>query len=307
MPCFHPRKGYRSKTVNPSGKRSIVFNINEGYKDLPVTVPCGGCIGCRLGRSIQWAIRIHHEASLHETNSFLTLTYDDEHLPENAGLNVKDYQDFMKRLRERLAPLKVRYYHCGEYGENFSRPHYHSCLFGYDFPDKELWTTKNGNKLYVSQLLNDTWGLGHATIGDVTLESAAYVARYITKKITGDLAEMYYTEFDPETGEELRKLRPEYATMSKGIGKGWFEKYHSDVFPNDYVVVEGKKFPFPKYYATQLEKFHKQDYLRLRGRSLALKERSKNNPNNTPQRLLVREEVQTLRFFQYKREYDYEG
>lgn len=82
MPCFRPLKGYKSRVRNrDTGKRSIVFNPREGFHDLPVTLPCGQCIGCRLERSRQWAIRCAHEASLYEENCFITLTYRDEDLP----------------------------------------------------------------------------------------------------------------------------------------------------------------------------------------------------------------------------------
>src|SRR4051794_29862641 len=100
MPCFRPLKGYRARVTNPdTGKRSIVFNARKGFNDLPVDLPCGQCIGCRLERSRQWAIRCSHEAKLHEENCFITLTYAPEHLPPGGTLVVKDFQDFMKRLR----------------------------------------------------------------------------------------------------------------------------------------------------------------------------------------------------------------
>ena len=98
MACYHPMQGYRSAEVTKNGKRKIVFSPQKGYIDLPVKVACGQCIGCRLERSRQWAVRCMHEASMHMFNSFVTLTYDDDHLPEYNSLNYKHFQDFMKRL-----------------------------------------------------------------------------------------------------------------------------------------------------------------------------------------------------------------
>jgi len=296
MPCFRPLKGYRSRVVNPStGKRSIVFNSREGYYDFPVDLPCGQCIGCRLERSRQWAIRCSHEAALHDDNCFITLTYDDVNLPSDGSLNKKHFQDFMKRLRFRFGS-GIRFFHCGEYGEKFARPHYHACLFNFDFPDKLLWKTVGENRLYRSEALEELWPFGFSTIGSVTFESAAYVARYITKKVTGDRAGGHY-------GGRVA----EYTTMSRrpGIAKGWLERFRSDVYPSDFVVLREKKMKPPKYYDRQFEIEYPKDYAKvmlrrkLKGRRLALK-----NPES---RLAVREEVQFLRFKQLKRGYENEA
>lgn len=248
MACFNPLQGWRSRTVNPSGKRSIVFNRNAGYEDLPVEVPCGQCVGCRLERSRQWAIRCVHEASLYDDNCFLTLTYDDKHLPGDGSLDKDAFPKFMKRLRKKYPRSKdnnIRYFMCGEYGEKFARPHYHACIFNFDFPDKTLWSVRNGIRLYTSEILSGSekvralWPFGYCVIGDVTFDSAAYVARYIMKKITGESASDHYGG-----------LEPEFCTMSRrpGIGKGWYEKYQSDLFPHDKTIIKGKEVNVPKFY-----------------------------------------------------------
>ncbi len=186
MACFGPLKGWPSKKLTPSGKRQVVFNISQAYTDRPVNIPCGQCIGCRLDKSKQWAIRCVHEASLYDNNSFITLTYNTEHLPEDRSLEVRVFQLFMKRLRKRFG-TKIRFYACGEYGDQNGRPHYHACLFNHDFQDKKLW--KRGKDpsldLYRSADLEKLWPYGYSSIGEVTFQSAAYVARYIMKKITG--------------------------------------------------------------------------------------------------------------------------
>lgn len=292
MPCFHPLDGYRSKTVNPSGKRSIVFDVKDAYTDMRVTVPCGQCIGCRLERSRQWAIRCVNEASLYENNSFITLTFNEENVPLDGSLNKADFQKFMKRLRKKYPQNKIRYFHCGEYGDLLNRPHHHACLFNYDFPDKILWSERKNIKLYRSKILETLWPFGFCTIGDVNFESAAYVARYVTKKITGDLAEGHYNG-----------RVPEYVTMSRknGIGHDWFQKYKNDVFPQDYMIVRNHKCKPPKYYDTIYNLTDRLSFASIKGD----RERAaKKSEHNSPERLDVREAVVKSRTKILKRSYE---
>lgn len=295
MACYYPRKGYRSKSVNPSGKRSIVFNLNQGFRDLPVVVPCGQCIGCRLEHSRQWAMRLVHEKSLHETSCFITLTYATENLPKDNSLRKRDFQLFMKKLRKWLAHKRIRFFHCGEYGENFGRPHYHAIIFGHDWSDKELkFVTKRGDKVYTSKKLEELWGLGLVSTAEVTFESAAYVARYVTKKVTGEKAIHHYNKIDLSTGEILSERSPEYVTMSRrpGIGKDWFSKYTSDVFPHDRVVLRGRKMKPPKYYSALYEIHYPEDYARVKALRLKAAKKPEVQADNTHERLRVRETIQ---------------
>jgi hypothetical protein len=186
-----------------------------------------------------------HEAQMHEDNCFITLTFNTMELEKrnHNSVDVKDFQNFMKKLRN-STNQKIRFFHCGEYGDKNRRPHYHAILFGYDFMDKVLFKNSNGNKLYVSDKLQQLWPYGFSTIGSVTFDSAAYVARYALKKINGDKAEQHYLTEDGEI------LHPEYCTMSRrtGIGYTWFQKYKSDVYPHDYCEFDGKKILPPRYY-----------------------------------------------------------
>lgn len=240
MPCYHPVEGYRGTDGSLSFGR-------KGTTGLPMRVPCGRCIGCRLERSRQWAVRMMHEASLYDENCFVTLTYDDKHMPENGSLDKTAFPKFMKRLRKTGA--KARYFHCGEYGEQTLRPHYHACLFGFDFRDKIPWSTRGGSPVWRSPELERLWPFGQSEIGSVTFESAAYVARYVTKKITGQAAEEHYERLNPLTGE-LIQVEPEFATMSRrpGIGAGWLDKFQGDVYPWDEVIVRGRPTKPPRYY-----------------------------------------------------------
>lgn len=254
MPCYSPLRGFRSRHLGPSGKRGVTFRLSEGFADLPVLVPCGQCIGCRLERSRQWAVRCMHEAALHEDNCFLTLTYDDAHLPLFGSLDRGAFPAFIKRLRSRFAGRRVRYFHCGEYGERTGRPHYHACVFGFDFADRYKWAVRCGRPAFRSATLESLWPFGASEIGSVTFESAAYVARYICKKVTGANAEAYYSVVAPETGEVVRR-EPEFVTMSRrpGIGRGWYERFRSEVYPADEVVMRGAVMKPPRYYDKVLE------------------------------------------------------
>jgi len=284
-------------------KGRVVFSADKAvFQGGKFQIPCGQCIGCRLERSLQWAVRMMHEASLHEHNGFLTLTYSPENLPADLSLNKRHWQLFAKRMRKAVGPF--RFFHCGEYGDAGKRPHYHACIFGFDFPDKVHFNGTDGVKLYTSKMLDDLWSFGFCTVGSLTFESAAYVARYITKKITGPMADLMYTDVDPDTGEIFRELRPEYATMSRreGIGKGWYEKFSTDIFPSDFVVLAGQKRKVTRYYLTQLQKLEGEKYDRIKAaREFAA---VKHGENNTHERLLVREEIQYRKAERLQRSYD---
>jgi hypothetical protein len=241
-----------------------------------------------------------HEASLHQNNCFITLTYSDEHLP-GPSLEKKDFQDFIKRFRARIAPAKLRYYMAGEYGENFGRPHFHACIFGYDFNDKKLWKRTSSNSLlYRSQLLEELWPFGHSSVGDVNFESAAYVARYVMKKVTGKQSDKHYEKTDPITGEII-KCKPEYNKMSlkPGIGSDWLKKYQMDVYPNDYVIVRGKKCKVPRYYDKMFKKSNPYEWDEVEYERF---KKSKEKLDDTPERLLVKEIVQISKLKRLKRE-----
>lgn len=293
MPCYHPITGYRSKHVNSSGKRPIVFNRAQGFIDMQVEVPCGRCIGCRLEKSRQWAMRLQHENSLHEKSCFITLTYDDEHLPPDNSLDVKHFQLFMKRLRHHYQPQKIRFFHCGEYGERTNRPHYHAILFGLDFEDKKYFKKSGEHSLFRSDTLENLWHFGHSNIGSVSFESCAYVARYITKKITGDMA-----------GNHYGGRRPEYCTMSRrpGIGSGWIKKYKEDVYPSDEVIVRGQQCKPPRFYDRVLEKEFPEEYEVVKARRIADAKANSNSADNSYRRLNDRETCVKARQAVFKRE-----
>ena len=300
MTCYHPIKAYRSKTLTATGKRQLVFKESQSNGES-LEIPCGQCIACRLDKSLDWAIRISHEASLYDHNCFITLTYSPENLPPGGSLVVSHYQLFMKRLRKRFGK-NIRFFHCGEYGEKLGRPHYHACLLNFDFPDKvHFKTTDRGDRIYRSQALEELWPFGHSEIGTVTFESAAYVARYITKKITGTLAQSHYTCVDVETGEVIQR-KPEYTTMSRrpGIGAPWLKKFKTDVYNYDQVLMKGghSRKP-PRFYDNQYEIIdpvgHRRTLLKREANQLSsLHDRDawiRRERDNTYERRIVRETV----------------
>lgn len=299
MRCTSPLAAFRTedgKVVFSAGVRRDIHHS--------LTLPCGQCGACRLERSRQWATRCMHEAQMHEENCFLTLTYSDEHLPSDWSLDHRDFQMFMKRLRKHLGKKAVKFYMCGEYGEKFDRPHFHCVLFGHDFDDKRPWRqSASGHKTYRSDVLEKLWPFGHVEIGDVTFESAAYVARYVMKKINGRLAEEsgHYQFCDLETGELFSK-KPEYNQMSKGLAKSWYEKYKDDVRNYDHVVVRGHECKVPRYYDKLLQAEDPEEFELVKARRYE-RARDRNDPEeDTPERDAVRAKVLDAKLRMLKRE-----
>nr|QJB19812.1 MAG: replication initiator protein [Microvirus sp.] len=305
MSCYRPLQAYRSfnkKTEN--GKAYITFNPTDaGFHYEKVFLPCGQCIGCRIDRSRQWALRCVHEASLHSDNCFITLTFDDAHLNVSGSLIKSDFQNFMKRLRFKFRDVRIRFFHCGEYGSQLSRPHHHAALFGFDFPDKVLWSVRDGIKLFRSAILEELWPYGFSTVGGLSYESAAYIARYCTKKVNGEKSRLHYCTVDDETGE-MTELEPEYITMSRrpGIARDWIEEHIDDVYPKDFVTHKGRKYRPPKYYDKIYDVKYPDSFLKIK--KIRLTNMRQSADNNTYERLAVRERVQKAKFKSLKREYE---
>lgn len=296
MACYHPLPAHQG----PDGRVFFGPELRgrESVRDLDL--PCGQCVGCRLERSRQWAMRCMAEAQMHEHSCFLTLTYDDEHY--HPSLNYRDFQLFMKRLRKSApkasdrerAPKALRFFVCGEYGELNLRPHFHACIFGMSFEDRVLFSRAGGVRTYTSPLLSRLWPFGFSLIGDVTFQSAAYVARYIMKKVTGDLAEAHYRVVNVKTGEIVDRV-PEFCHMSlkPGIGSTWYDKYRSDVYPSGKMVSNAVECKPPKFFDRRFKKEFPDDYgVMIFERELQARLRSLDNTN---ERLRDKEKVTTAR------------
>lgn len=288
MACLKPITAFYSSTVNPTGKRSLVFNPKGSHSGIPVRIPCGRCIECRLSIARDKAVRGAHEhkmwAPTHDS-SFITLTYDTKNLPgrdvfPSGNLCMRDVQLFMKRLRKHFSDIPVRFQGCGEYGETNARPHYHIILYNVGFADKRrCGVGKRGDPLYSSVLLDTLWPMGRTVIGNVTFDSISYVCGYVTKKITGDAAEAHYGGRCPEF--PLGSRRP-------GIGKLFFDRYKEEMFRDDSCILKGKEVAIPKYYNIKFEGIDPKRLLELkkRRRLLALSE-----PRESSRRKRVKELV----------------
>lgn len=227
---------------------------------------------------------------MHEENSFITLTYAEANIPEQGQLRYIDFQKFMRRLRKHYAPKQVRFFMCGEYGPQLERPHFHACLFGLDFEDKEYWSKMpSGEKLYRSKTLERLWPQGFSSVGAVTFESAGYVARYCMKKITGHNARYYYQR-------DGYDLIPEFSHMSlkPGIGRTFLEKWETDIYPRDEVILRGGiSMKPPKYYDKIYSKSNEEEYEEIQYERL--KAGRKNYIDNTERRLRDKEIVTEAR------------
>lgn len=220
-------------------------------------------------------------------------------MPEGGSLSIQHHELFMKKLRRRIG-VPVSFYMCGEYGTKLLRPHYHYCLFGYDFPDKKYFkTSPSGTLLYRSRELEKIWTGGHAWIGELTTATAAYIAGYVMKKMTGEKAIDHYRRTD-EAGNDYW-LMPEFNLMSRNpaLGRNWWEKFHRDVTVRDGVYVKDHKTKAPRYYDKLLERSNPRLYETIKN---ARNENALKNPEEkTPARLQAREEVQSARLSLKKR------
>lgn len=247
-------KAYKSEKVNPSGKRSFVFSAHKSHSGIVQNLPCGKCIGCRLDHASSWAVRCVHESKLHEDNCFITLTYNDDTLPENGTLVLADLQKFLKRLRawySRVHSRRVRFYACGEYGDTLKRAHYHALLFGLRFEDQVYYgKSKSGQDVYTSAQLTALWEKGNAYVGAMTYETANYVAQYCLKKVDGEQRHKkgHYLVLTSD-GVVFERL-PEFSTMSRrpGIASGYYAKFGHEIRAHDSIIIKGKVAPSIRYY-----------------------------------------------------------
>uniref|UniRef100_A0AAU8B635 Replication initiator protein n=1 Tax=Dulem virus 174 TaxID=3145651 RepID=A0AAU8B635_9VIRU len=286
MSCYHPllRVAYHPLGhVSDTRVKVLSYSdtiVSDFYKlgfavDEAIQIPCGKCIGCRLEYSRQWANRCMLELEYHDSAYFVTLTYDDDHVPiswyvdDTTGetcpamsLRKRDMQLWMKRLRKACGSQRIRFYLAGEYGSQTFRPHYHAILFGLELHDLSLYAKKSDEFSYFNSLfLDKTWigcynGItkckgsattltqnGHVVVAPVSWDTCAYVARYVTKKLTGPAAKLY-DDCNIEHPFTLMSRKP-------GIGRQWYED-HPDCYDYEYINIStdrgGKKFRPPRYF-----------------------------------------------------------
>lgn len=231
-------------------KRGFTFRLSEGYREPYAAVPCGQCLGCRLDWAADWSVRCEKEAKMWPHNCFITLTYNDDELPVGATtrstVSKREWVLFMKRLRKEYGE-GIRFFATGEYGDKNDRAHYHALLFNHHFPDQLHWRVHHGHQLYRSPTLERLWPYGFSTIGNVTYQTANYVARYVVKKLRGSIAAREYLDRDPP-----------FCLMSRnpGIGASWLDKHSSDVYPGGSIIYgENKQRRAPRYF----DKLHSRE------------------------------------------------
>lgn len=255
MPCYFPIY------INHGIK--VTDRVAGKTQSAPDSVPCGKCMGCIKANALKWATRCYHESRMHEKNCFVTLTYDDQYLPENGTLVKYHMQQFLKNLRYHYGE-GIRFYGVGEYGEKLDRPHYHLLLFNHQFPDLKIWKLVKKNKiLYLSESCSEIWGKGHITVGSLEMDSAMYCALYAQKKVTGPEARAHY-------GEKI----PEFALMSRdpGIGNAWIKKYTSDTFKG-FFTINRQKYATNSYYDRFYAKKMPKEYQKAKAERRRLAEK----------------------------------
>lgn len=240
-------------------------------------IPCGSCAGCRIDYSRNWAARCMLEGVYHTHKYFITLTYNDEHLPREDVVNPltgevlfvnvlrkRDFQLFMKRLRKKIAPARVRVFYSGEYGDKTDRPHFHCILYGYEFSDRHFfYSVKDGHKrpyhvpggtdYFISNELTALWGNGHCLISNVDTRSCMYVASYCSKKVKKPKNEFersrelvkwgsieQTTRHLPRKLLDVRAIQREFACMSRrpALGRQFFDDHKDEIYAYD-------KIPYP--------------------------------------------------------------
>lgn len=229
MQCTSPVRIF--PRIKPS---ALVIKYPDGLE-----VPCGKCMACRISKRREWSMRLLHELDYHNGSMFLTLTYKDDKLPDNRSLRKRDLQLFLKRLRKLLGERRIKYFACGEYGEKTQRPHYHLILFGVSLNDTDKQCVKLSwpySDWTVKEICQGAFGL-------VEPFSVAYVAGYIDKKYTGDMADEEYTNKNRE---------PVFKLSSHGLGLRFAEDNKDQIVQQQKITVRGISHSIPRYYLKKL-------------------------------------------------------
>lgn len=223
---------------------------------VEMVVPCGKCPTCLSARATQWAVRCYCELLEHSSACFLTLTYDEEHVPQDGLLVKDDLKKFLRRVRDKFP--EVRYFACGEYGDQGGRPHYHAILFGVDFMgDKQFYDGEN----WVSPTLSALWPKGIATTAPANYSTICYTVGYVAKKIG-----------NPDVFQ-LMSRQP-------GLGASYLEKFEADMRATQSIEIEGRQHPIPEYFFKKDEGLDDiRRYRKTKTKPLSWQERSSKGVN----------------------------
>lgn len=323
MPCYHPKRGFvvgltddnkpklkildfKYLSVGPNGQPSTLPGREEdGDITAHYLIPCGHCLGCRQQQANEWTNRLLMESKYHDSMYFVTLTYDNDHLPANYEvdeetgelkggftLSKRDCQLFMKRLRKAFPADRIRYYLAGEYGPTTGRPHYHAILFGLHVNDLEpSGMSETGNPYYISKQFGEIWSKGFTSIEPANDFTIRYVTGYITKK----LGEHPNEEF------EKNGITPPFALSSRrpGLGLRYLEDHLEKVESDDHITLAtcngSVSFDLPRYFRKKLVDFGYEEVVterslrKVRNAENAVESRSELTDLNQLEQLAVRE------------------
>lgn len=301
MRCVAPLRAFMLRERSASGKAAVLIGGRVRYdgRGDPSTfsspigdaigLRCGSCVACLLERSRNWAVRCTHELQVSSCACFVTLTYDEEHLPYGGSLVKEHFRRFIRDVRKAFGS-GIRFFGCGEYGSRWQRPHYHAILFGVDFvSDRYVSGRRSGEYVYRSPCLEALWPMGRCEIGTATFESAAYVARYVAKKL-GERA--------------LEGREPEFLLMSlrPGLGERWFREFGASAVARDSVVLGDCEMPLPRYYDKLLERWSPVMFRELKDARMARRLERGEDVDRFEGRLAAMEEVLVAKLNQFSRE-----
>lgn len=253
--------------LNETAEKKLIRKIKDEGCTL---IPCGHCAGCKLTSRSSWANRMEMELPYHENAWFLTLTYDDEHVPwsynnglginkwtgevevENLTLNYDDLEGFWKRLRRYIqyhekSDKKIVYYAAGEYGGTTHRPHYHAIVYDLPIEKDELkeYKRKKGAVYYNCKWIEKVWGLGFVVLSPATWNSMSYTAGYTTKKIYGKEGKEFYKELGILPEDNRMSLKP-------GIGARYYYDHAEEIYSKDQIQLKNGKICKPPRYFDKL-------------------------------------------------------
>lgn len=234
-------------------------------KSQQIEVPCRKCIADRIAYSREWTVRLMHELDDWKDKGagFVTLTYDDDHLPRNASISKGSLQSFFKRFREEIGTgLPIKYFACGEYGDpkKTFRPHYHAIVFGHSRKDCIYDPVCNR---YLSPDILAAWQYGYHEVDTVTYDSCRYVTDYIMKKYNGDKAKEYY-------GDRTVPFR----LSSNGIGLNYLNRNWRQMLENKGFTMRGVPMSLPRYYVKKLKERYEAEKERLAKQGEAMSDES---------------------------------
>lgn len=284
-------RGNRYKLIDKQWKVKARLMDKQGYMQDPtsITIPCGKCQECLINFARDWAIRCALEAKQYQYNQFITLTYNNDNFPP-LGVSKDVISKFVRAVRDKYRKKGhkgIRYFGCGEYGSQYARPHYHILFFNLPpWGDEEyLKAGKGGSAIYISKELEKLWGKGFCTIGKVTAESAAYVARYTIKK---------------QNFEKPKAWADEFRLMSRnpGIARSYINENWKQIYEFDEIIHDGKSYKPPRYFDKCLENYINEG--RLDDVKADREQNATRRLQNVKANKLTRKEV--LRQNQYKSE-----